>query len=34
VARAEMGAVGRRYVVDTFSAKNFLADKSLFSVNN
>jgi len=31
-ARAEMGAAGRSYVVDTFSAKNFLADASLFSV--
>jgi glycosyltransferase involved in cell wall biosynthesis len=34
VARAEMGAVGRRYVVDAFSVQNFLADTSLFTVNN
>jgi glycosyltransferase involved in cell wall biosynthesis len=34
VARAEMGAVGRSYVVDKFSAEDFLTDTSLFSVNN
>jgi glycosyltransferase involved in cell wall biosynthesis len=34
VARAEMGTAGRSYVLDKFSAKSFLADTSLFSVNN
>jgi len=32
-ARAEMGAAGRRYAVEKFSAQDFLADASLFSVN-
>jgi hypothetical protein len=29
-----MGAADRRYEVEKFSAKNLLADASLFSVNN
>ena len=32
-ARAQIGAVGRRYAVEKFSARDFLADTSLFSVN-
>lgn len=32
-ARAEMGAAGRRSAVEKFSAQDFLADASLFSVN-
>jgi glycosyltransferase involved in cell wall biosynthesis len=32
LARAEMGAAGRRYIVEKFSAQDFLADKSLFTL--
>jgi glycosyltransferase involved in cell wall biosynthesis len=32
-SRAEMGAAGRRYAVEKCSARDFLADPSLFSVN-
>jgi len=32
-ARAEMGTAGRRYAVEKFSARDFLADTSLFSLN-
>jgi glycosyltransferase involved in cell wall biosynthesis len=31
-ARAEMGVVGRRYAVEQFSAHEFLADRSLFTL--
>jgi glycosyltransferase involved in cell wall biosynthesis len=31
-ARAEMGSAGRRYVAAKFSARDFLADKSLFTL--
>jgi hypothetical protein len=32
-ARAEMGTAGRRYAVEKFSARDFLAVTSLFSLN-
>jgi glycosyltransferase involved in cell wall biosynthesis len=31
-ARTDMGATGRRYAVERFSAQDFLADKSLFTL--